>query len=247
MSEFRSSVGASVGMFQQAPVRYSSIDGLAIFEGDIVLGTVAQMQAAPAEPTFMPKGIVIKGDPYRWPGGRVPYYIDPALKQPERVQQAIQHWEAKTSIRFILLDGSNLNQYRDRVYFTSEGGCWSQVGRQGGEQKISLGDGCTAGNAIHEIGHTVGLWHEQSRGDRDTFVEVRMQNVIAGMEHNFDQHITDGTDVEVYDYGSIMHYPQDAFSKNGQPTIVPKQANAVIGQRQALSDLDVTTVKSMYS
>jgi Astacin (Peptidase family M12A) len=246
MSEFRSTEGASVGTFRQMPVRYSPIEGLAIFEGDIVLGTLAQVQVA-ATAALGPKGIIIKGDPYRWPGGRVPYRIDPALPQQDRVLKAIQHWEAKTSIRFIALDGSTLNQYRDRVYFTSEGGCWSLVGRQGGEQKISLGDGCTAGNAIHEIGHTVGLWHEQSRADRDDFVTVIMQNVMAGMEHNFDQHINDGEDVEAYDYGSIMHYPPNAFSRNGQPTILAKQAGAVIGQREALSDVDVATVKKMYS
>ena len=32
------------------------------------------------------------------------------------------------------------------------------------------------------------------------------QNIEAGKEHNFDQHITDGDDVGPYDFGSIMHY-----------------------------------------
>ena len=41
------------------------------------------------------------------------------------------------------------------------------------------------------------------------------------MEHNFDQHISDGDDVGTYDYGSIMHYPRDAFSIDGSDTITP--------------------------
>ena len=73
---------------------------------------------------------------------------------------------------------------------------------------------------LHEMGHTVGLWHEQSREDRDQFVRIDWANIQAGMEHNFDQHITDGDDIGDYDYGSIMHYPATAFSSTGLPTIV---------------------------
>ena len=56
---------------------------------------------------------------------------------------------------------------------------------------------------------------------------------------------TDGDDVGPYDYGSIMHYPATAFSKNGQPTIVTKNG-ATIGQRQGLSPGDIAAVQSMY-
>ena len=65
-----------------------------------------------------------------------------------------------------------------------------------------------AGTPIHEIGHALALSHEQKRYDRDDFVTVLWDNIIAGKEHNFDldeedKRTTMGTS---YDYGSVMHY-----------------------------------------
>ncbi len=130
--------------------------------------------------------------------------------------------------------------------FSDQGGCWSYVGMQGDQQIISLGTGCSTGNAIHEIGHAVGLWHEQSREDRDLFVTINWANIQSGMAAQFNQHITDGDDLGAYDYGSIMHYPRTAFSANGQETITPTDPNAQIGQRTGLSAGDIAAVAQMY-
>ena len=92
----------------------------------------------------------------------------------------------------------------------------------------------------------MGLWHEQSREDRGNFVTINWANIDPVQRFNFDQHITDGDDVGEYDYGSIMHYPSTAFSINGQATIVPTQAGAVIGQRSGLSLFDTAGVRSIY-
>lgn len=246
-------------------VEYSAINGWAIFEGDILLGTVEEMekrvQALKVEPDVLPTagmslpgakargiirpnikifGIVIKD--YRWPNARVPFEIDPNLPNQKRITDAIAHWHAKTKIRLV----KRTTAHNDYIRFEDQGGCFSAVGRQGGKQIISLAPGCSAGSTIHEIGHAVGLWHEQSREDRTKFVTINFQNIESGKEHNFNQHVSDGDDVGTYDYRSIMHYGSTAFSKNGQPTIVPKQSGASIGQRSGLSAGDIAAVKFMY-
>ena len=116
---------------------------------------------------------------------------------------------------------------------------------KGGKQIISLGDNCSIGSTMHEIGHAVGLWHEQSRKDRNKFVVIFKENVISGQEFNFDQRIIDGDDLGGYDYGSIMHYPNHALSKNGKATIVAIGGQA-IGRRTGLSTGDIARVRSMY-
>ena len=59
--------------------------------------------------------------------------------------------------------------------------CNSDVGRIGGKQIVSLGDGCMFKSVIiHEIGHVIGFWHEQNRPDRDDYVAIKTENIKDG-------------------------------------------------------------------
>ncbi|KAJ1346497.1 Astacin (Peptidase M12A) [Parelaphostrongylus tenuis] len=66
----------------------------------------------------------------------------------------------------------------DRVMVVESVGCWSHIGRIGGQQLLSLGAGCEhIGIAVHEIGHALGLFHTQSRHDRDQFITLYENNI----------------------------------------------------------------------
>ena len=250
VGEFRSGPIAGMALldgqtFRRKAVLYSEVDGLALVEGDIVIGAIDDVKRAADSGTIL-ESVGISGSQFRWPDATVPFTIDSGLANQSRVTDAIAHWEANTRIRLVPRDASRHSNW---VNFVSGGGCSSPVGMQSGQQNITLGSGCSTGNAIHEIGHSLGLWHEQSRQDRDMFVQIVFANIDPTKTHNFTQHITDGDDLGAYDYGSLMHYPTDAFSVNGQATIIalqPLPPGVVMGQRNGLSPGDIAGIHTLY-
>ncbi|XP_070539299.1 bone morphogenetic protein 1 homolog isoform X2 [Ptychodera flava] len=182
-----------------------------------------------------------------WPGGIIPYTISNEHSNSTRqnIFDAIAHWEEHTCIKFV-----TRTDQKDYVHFHRGNSCCSYVGRLGvGKQLLSIGPACDSfGIILHEIGHAVGFWHEQSRPDRDDFVEVISENMRSGARYNYNKLSKSEVNSmdQPYDYDSIMHYGTHYYSKNRLWTLKPKVQNARIGQRKKLSDLDIIQTNLLY-
>ncbi|KAI1702753.1 astacin (Peptidase family m12A) domain-containing protein [Ditylenchus destructor] len=184
----------------------------------------------------------------KWPNGRIPYTISKQYTSygRDKIADAIADYQKRTCIQFVPKTTTDT----DYVHILPDDGCYSLVGKVGGRQPVSLGDGCIQkGIIIHELMHSVGFFHEQSRADRDQYVTIKWTNVESGLEDQFDKYSLNMIDHlgTQYDYGSVMHYGPTAFSKNGLHTIDPNQAGVEIGQRVGFSATDLFKINKLYS
>uniref|UniRef100_A0A2A4K8V5 Metalloendopeptidase n=1 Tax=Heliothis virescens TaxID=7102 RepID=A0A2A4K8V5_HELVI len=191
----------------------------------------------------------------RWPNNEVIVYIQVehfTSDQVQAIESGIEDIARASCVKFRRYKKGD----RDAVVIQgNRRGCFSQVGYQGGYQVLNLsgrhpvGRGCFRhGTVVHELLHTLGFYHMQSSPDRDDYVKIVWENIVQPARHNFRKYNSFSvSDFGVgYDYDSVLHYSQRAFSANGQDTIVPKQSGAQIGQRVGLSDKDTQKLNKMY-
>jgi len=81
-----------------------------------------------------------------------------------------------------------------------------------------MADVCASlGGALHELGHTLGLWHEHSRPDRDKYIEILPKNLRQpdDLKHfrKISREVFNSVPDVGYDLESIMHYSPYAFVK----------------------------------
>lgn len=207
-------------------------DTFYLAEGDIMIPLETQKAAAISED-------------YWWEDGTIPYTIDPMMSDPQRIYDAIAHFEEHTNIDFY--ERTDETNY---VYFVEGSGCRSYIGEVGGRQPVVLSPACSTGNTIHELGHVAGLWHEHTRADRDEYIDVMFDNIIDGYEHNFVKYTefsVGGVDLTPeLDFESIMMYHPFAFTENGMPTITKNDGTLYRVQRSYLSEGDIAGLNQMY-
>merc|ERR1711934_525870 len=196
----------------------------------------------------------VKNEAKRWPGGILNYELSNEVSSEDKtlIRNTLDQLETKldSCIKFRGADSGF------RLIVKAEGKCSSSVGYNGngidGSQDMSLdAGGCMdPGTIEHEFYHAIGVWHTQSRTDRDDHVKINLENIIDGDQHNF----VKKSESEVsefglpYDFESVMHYSDTAYSKNGKRTIetIDPSKQDIIGKATGVSEGDILLVKRMY-
>uniref|UniRef100_A0A4W2CFK1 Meprin A subunit n=1 Tax=Bos indicus x Bos taurus TaxID=30522 RepID=A0A4W2CFK1_BOBOX len=208
--------------------------GLDLFEGDILLQNSRN-------------GLRDPSSRWKFP---IPYILadNLALNAKGAILYAFEMFRLKSCVDFKPYEGES-----SYIIFQEFSGCWSEVGDQHVGQNLSIGQGCDYKAIVeHEILHALGFYHEQSRTDRDDYVNIWWDEILPGYQHNFntydDNFITDLN--TPYDYESLMHYRPLSFNKNDSvPTITAKipEFNSIIGQRMDFSAIDLERLNRMYN
>lgn len=190
-----------------------------------------------------------------WPGGIIPFRIADEMPPEvrERIMIAISKWEAQTPLRFRNLDSLNLEdpRYFARFYYIGARGCSAHVGMRDQKQsvnitRVNISDRCKVGAIMHEIGHTVGLYHEHQRPGRDEVIKIHWDNIKADKRKSFT--LRSRATADSIDFESIMMY--GSFStlsvEKGKPVMTKHNGETWKKQRERLSEGDLWKLRELY-
>lgn len=213
-------------------------DGVAVVQGDVVVGALAE------EHENVQSGYVRIPRMSLWNSNVIPYFIDPGLRDPERVLKALELFSG-TVLHFVPYEG----QEDVMVFQESSGICKSYVGRIGGKQPLWIAPACRPEDIAHEIMHALGFIHEQNRSDRDEYLVLYPDNIDEKYQDNFfrlPEELMQISGLAPFDFESLMIYPPSMFSKNGQATMASKLQSQEIRPGAGLSRRDMDRINKAY-
>lgn len=171
----------------------------------------------------------------------------------DRVTTAISEIEAETNIRFYnaILDPDTdpvwgfkyPNVFIQKATGSQKGS--SFVGLHGEEQYIYLPLTAQVPFIKRALMNAAGMYNEQQRNDRDTYVNVYTANVDPVNRYHFDKITTNYYSIGAFDFNSITLASSMEFSNNGVASI-KKNDGSTINPNTTLSSLDRGFINYFY-
>jgi hypothetical protein len=222
-----------------------------------LIAGAASSQEVPGAPqgiagqSVQPSSITIAYSQYLWPkvnGVATVYYQIDSASDPnatQKITNAINTFNAdfRNVIQWVSPPPSGANYVDIDLSATDTSGvCEANEGYEAIQgQPMTGSTDCTEGTILHEMGHVIGLWHEQSRPDRATYIALNYSNVVKGSWSNFLAATDDQQILGPYDYASVMQYIPYAFSANGRPVIESIPAGIPLSGYAGVPSLETAT------
>ena len=145
-----------------------------------------------------------------WNYRRIPYIFESGYPYKSDVRKAMDKWQDAAGVTFV----ERVKEPNYLVIKNPTGGSSSSIGMVGGPQDVFINAGY---KAPHELGHALGLIHEQSRSDRDAYVDMQWSNIEGGTSNGNFRLDSTSNNLTDYDLKSVMHYPAPATGWGGYP------------------------------
>jgi len=213
----------------------------AVAHGDVLVGNAESILQL--EKDGLP---LVLAKPKLWNDGVIPFVIDSSIPsdQKNEILKAVNILNQQTVVKF-----EEAKSQEDKILFKSGGThCYSYVGRIGGTQDLVLSSDCQAPQIIHEMLHALGFYHEQSRPDRDEYLQILWENIEQKYFEQFKKMppLHSSITESQFDYQSIMLYPSYAFSIGPTDPSILTIDGEEYSPLKTLSSGDIEKIRLLY-